>query len=65
MKQLGSFMVMNIDGGLRVSYTYDEIDDVTGELISQNNKKSFFAMDKTLIEDINKVQNFIKENKLQ
>ena len=58
-------MVLNIDGGKRVSYTYDEIDDKTGDVISQNNKKSFFAIDPEFISDIGKVESFIKENKLQ
>lgn len=65
MKQLSSFLVMNIDGGKRVSYTYDEINDETGELISNNNKKNFFAMDPELVENIEKVQDFIRQNKLQ
>ena len=30
MKQLSSFMVLNIDGGDRVTYTYNKIDDSTG-----------------------------------
>ena len=34
MKQLSSFMVLNIDGGDRVTYTYNEINDSTGEPIS-------------------------------
>ena len=27
MKQLSSFMILNVDGGDRVTYTYNEIDD--------------------------------------
>ena len=65
MKQLSSFMVMNLDGGMRVAYTYDEIDDNSGEIISQNNKKNFFAVDPELLSNIEKVQTFIKETKLQ
>ena len=65
MKQLSSFMVMNLDGGKRVAYTYDEIDSETGEIISQNNKKNFFAVDPVLVKEIEEVENYIKENKLQ
>ena len=44
MKQLSSFMVLNIDGGDRVSYTYNEIDDNTGEPLSQNKKENFWVV---------------------
>jgi len=44
MKQLSSFMVININGGDRISYTYDEVNDETGEPVSQNNKKSFYVV---------------------
>ena len=63
MKQLSSFMVINADGGDRVSYTYNEIND-NGEIISQNNKKSFFAIDPTLTVYIDSIRQYIKENKL-
>ena len=65
MKQLSSFMVMSLDGGKRVSYTYDEINSDTGEIISQNNKKNFFAVDPYFVKMIEDVENYIKENKLQ
>lgn len=65
MKQLSSFMVMSLDGGKRVAYTYDEIDGATGEIVSQNNKKNFFAVDQEFVKMIENVENFIKENKLQ
>lgn len=65
MKQLSSYMVMNIDGGDRVSYTYNEIDDSTGDIISQNNKKSFYAVDPELKEKIDAVSAYIRERKLE
>lgn len=65
MKQLSSFMVMNIDGGIRVSYTYDEIDSETGDIVSHNNKKNFFAIDPEFVSMIEDVENYIKETKLQ
>ena len=30
MKRLSSFMVMNIEGSDRISYTYNELDKYTG-----------------------------------
>ena len=65
MKQLSGYMVLKVNGGRRISYTYDEIDDETGELLSANNKKSFFALDETLNSDLEKVEKFIIEEKLQ
>lgn len=64
MKQLSSFMVLNIDGGDRVSYTYNEIDDKTGEPLSQNNKGNFWIVDEEMKKHIDAIRNYIKDNKL-
>lgn len=64
MKQLASFAVLNVNGGHRVTYTYDEIDDNTGDVISTNNKGSFYAVDSKLKSNITQIRNFISENKL-
>lgn len=64
MKQLSSFMVLNIDGGDRVSYTYNEIDDNTGEPIRRNNKGNFYVVDDELKGHIDAIRNFVKDNKL-
>jgi hypothetical protein len=58
-------MVLNVSGGDRVSYTYDEIDDQTGEPISQNNKRSFFVVHEDLRSHIEAVRQWIRENKLE
>ena len=63
IKQLSSFMVLNVNGGDRLSYTYDEIDDETGEPISQNNKKSFYVVDSGLKADIESIRDYIRNNK--
>lgn len=64
MKQLSSMMILNVNGGDRVSYTYDEIDDETGELVKGNIKETFFVVDNTLRNNIEKVRNYIRTNKL-
>ena len=64
IKQLASFAVLNVNGGDRVTYTYDEIDADTGDLISSNNKGSFFAVDSALKGKITSIRNYISENKL-
>lgn len=65
MKQLSSFMALNINGGDRISFTYDEIDDNTGEPVSTNNKKSFYVIDNGLRAHIEAIRDFIRENKLE
>lgn len=65
MKQLSSFMVLNIDGGDRVSYTFNEIDENTGEMKSQNNKANFYAVDPNLKSHIETIREYIRENKLE
>ena len=64
MKQLSSFMVLAVNGGDRISYTYDEVDADTGDLVSTNNKGSFFIVDEALRGHVEAVREFIRENKL-
>lgn len=65
MKQLNSFMAINLGGGDRISYTFDEINDTTGEPISQNNKASFYVVDATLKSHVEAIRAYITEHKLQ
>lgn len=64
IKQLASFAVLNVNGGERVSFTYDEINADTGDVISSNNKGSFFAVDKSLKDEIDIIRTYIIEHKL-
>lgn len=64
IKQLASFAVLNVNGGDRITYTYDEIDAETGDMISSNNKGNFFAVDANLKKNINAIRTYISENKL-
>jgi len=64
IKQLASFAVLNVNGGDRISYTFDEIDAETGDVVSTNNKGSFFAVDSALKGKITQMRNYIIENKL-
>lgn len=64
IKQLASFAAINVNGGQRVTFTYDEIDPETGDVISQNNKGNFYAVDKTLLKNIESIRTYIAENKL-
>ena len=64
IKQLSSFMVLNVNGGDRVSFTYDEIDADTGAVTASNMKESFFVVDSGLRGDIESVRDYIRDNKL-
>ena len=64
LKQLASFAVINVNGGQRVTFTYDEIDPDTGDVISQNNKGNFYAVDQTLLQNIESIRSYIQEHKL-
>ena len=64
IKQLASFAVLNVNGGDRISYTYDEIDSETGDMISQNNKGNFYVVDSTLKSKITGIRKYIEDNKL-
>lgn len=64
MKQLASFAALSVNGGTRITYTYDEIDDNTGDVISTNNKGSFYAVDSKLKGNVTAIRNWITENKL-
>lgn len=63
MKKLTSFTAHVTAEGQRISYTYSEIDE-TGNLKSQNNRENFIVMDATLLEYIEAINDYIKENKL-
>jgi hypothetical protein len=57
-------MVINVNGGNRITYTFDEVHDETGELISQNNRGNFFVVDDTLRKHVEAIRKYIGENKL-
>lgn len=61
--QLSSFYVITAKGGYLVSYTFDKLNE-EGDFISENNKKSFFALDEELREHIEWIGNYISSKKL-
>ena len=64
MKQLSSFMALSVNGGDRISYTYDVIDDETGDVISTNNKESFYVVDNALRGNVEDIRDWLREHKL-
>lgn len=65
MKQLSGFLALSVNGGDRISYTYDEINEETGEPTSTNNKESFYVVNADLKSHIEAIRDFIRQNKLE
>ena len=64
MKLVTSFTHLITGEGNRIAYTYSELDS-TGNLVSQNNKGNFVAVDPELVSHINAINDYINKNKLQ
>ncbi len=64
MKQLSSYMVLSVSGGDRISLTFDEINDETGDVESTNNKATFFVTDAGLRGHVEAIRDWIRQNKL-
>ena len=64
MKQLSSYMVLNVNGGDRISYTYDTIDEDTGDVVDTNTKESFFVVDEGLRGHVDAIRDYIRQHKL-
>lgn len=64
MKILSSFAVLSVSGSDRISYTFDEVDEKTGEATSKNNRDNFYALDPELEDHINAIRKYIRDRKL-
>lgn len=63
MKLLTSFTKLTTGEGIRVAYTYSEVDE-EGKLISQNNRGNFIAIDQELRKHIEAVDSYISDKYL-
>lgn len=64
MKKVTSFTHLITGEGDRIAYTFSELDS-TGNLVSQNNKGNFVAVDPELVSHIDAINDYINKNKLQ
>lgn len=64
MKQLSSVMAMEMAGGTRISYTYNVIDDESGEVVTANEVGTFFVTDATLQKHVKAVMDYVWQHKL-
>lgn len=62
MKILTSFSVIKMSEGLRLSYTYTEINDKTGIATNNNVQESRFLVQKELQHPVQDVMTYIIEN---
>lgn len=61
MKKLTSFTKLTTGEGIRVAFTFSEVDD-RGSLISQNNKGNFVLVDDEIKAKVNDIERFISDN---
>ncbi len=61
MKKLTSFTKLTTGEGIRVAFTFSEVDD-RGRLISQNNKGNFVLVDDEIKAKVNDIERFISDN---
>jgi hypothetical protein len=61
-KILTSFMNLSTGEGSRIAYTYSEVNEETGEVVSQNNKGNFLVMNDDVQKNLDSVKNYIRNN---
>ena len=60
MKQITSFTKLTTGEGLRIAYTYSDIDE-NGLILSQNNKGSFVVVNQEVTNAINIIEDYINQ----
>lgn len=63
-KILTSFMNLSTGEGSRIAYTYSEVDENTGNIISQNNKGNFLVLDDDVQSHLDSVKKYIRDKYL-
>lgn len=61
MKVLTSMTFFNDAVGKRMSVSYSEVDDKTGKIISDNNRKDRVILDTSLISQIEELEDYATE----
>lgn len=63
-KVLTSFMNLSTGEGSRISFTYSEVNENTGNIISQNNKGNFLVLNEGVQKHLDAIREYISENHL-
>lgn len=61
MKILTSLTFFNDAVGKRMSVSYSEVDETTGKVISDNNRKDRVVLDQSMIQKIDELGNYATE----
>ena len=65
MKKVTSITLHTTAEGQRISYTYSEINESTGEIISDNNRGSFLVLEtlanESVLSEISAVKSYVSE----
>ncbi len=61
MKKLTSFTKLTTGEGMRIAFTFSEVDD-RGKLVSQNNKGNFILVDDEIKAKVDDIEKFINDN---
>ncbi len=61
MKKLTSFTKLTTGEGMRIAFTFSEVDD-RGKLMSQNNKGNFILVDDEIKAKVDDIEKFINDN---
>ncbi len=64
MKQLSGFLVLSVNGGTRITYTYDEINEESGAVERGNQKENFYVTDSDVQKAVEVIATHIREKKL-
>ncbi|WP_251861035.1 hypothetical protein [Clostridium sp. Marseille-Q2269] len=65
MKVLTGIAIVNRSEGKRIAYTCSNVNEITGEIIEDNIKKSFIALNTDLLEHVKALEDYVKENKIE
>ena len=65
MKKLTGTAIINTAEGKRIAFTYSEIDETNGEILEDNKKQSFIALDPEFLKAIQAVEDYVIKTKLQ
>ncbi len=61
MKVLTSITFFNDAVGKRMSVSYSEVDEISGQIISDNNRKDRVILDKALVSKIGELEDYAAE----
>lgn len=64
MKQLSGFLALSVNGGTRITYTYDVINDESGVITAGNQKENFYVTDPNISAAVETIREYIRSNKL-